>query len=373
MWTEGQLAACLERLRSGHEEHGRWEWSQLDGADMELLVAAFQSRKRRFGPRRARLVEQASTYLAEISSEYCWHQARKRLSGRAGSGSRVEPDDEDLYSEAGTYALEQLDQYQATGQGNVFGFLSSRMDWFASDYARTTALSGTLDRPWHAVRSALGSVRQDYLAQHHREPSEAELTQAVREHMLSTEVSKLATQNPDWTEGMCRAEAESKMVRQGIRRALDDMPAIRMLTTDVYLDTPVSEGGLTYGHSLEAVNTPDTEATLDKLFALALGPHTWARAALAARFGAQDDIEGSAALEWERSPGKKTASLSRLADACGVEKSDLKDTLAKAVSRLGAPHAHWSYMTGGARPRLQEGPNAATGVGGFPREAFADR
>lgn len=368
MWTERQLESALDRMAREAHSGERWEWALLDNDDLELLVTAFQSRKRRYGDRKAALVGRASAVLADIVSGYgSWH-ARKRIQARAPR--LLDQGQEDVQSAATLFCLEQLDGYQVNGQGTVLGYLSSRIEWFVADYVRDNSLSGTLDRSWHLVRSAAGVVRQEWEAREGKSPSEGELASAVREHMTRVEADKVAAANPRWGEARCRQEAEARLVKQGVRKALEDLASIRLLTHEVYLDTPVREDGHTLAETLVDQGGGSSEQRLDLLFALALGADGWARPALAARFGAQDDVEGEAALGWERSAGKKVGSLTRLASACGKDKAELRSVLDRAVSRLSSPHAHWCYLRPEGSRELMDKPRDL--VGGLPRELFAD-
>lgn len=367
MTTTRALADALRVVRRAQTESGRWVWADVDDASVSVLVEAYQDRHRRRGGEPARLTAEAIEVLAHVLIERIWQHVRVKVTERRGEAWLLERE-EDLRGETQIWAFDQLGKYRAREGADPFSYLVAQAAWFISDALRAETAGGRLDRADYQVHAAMLNVAERLREDLGREPHLEELRDATRQHLLDQRIAQLAAERPDLSDRELLDEAVAGLRRSGQRRALDDLSRLRMMGDDLSLDAPVgTDPGYTLGSTIEAPEAGDGDRTLERLYAVALGDQQWARPVLAARFGAQDDVEGEGALDWERPDGKKRASVPRLADATGLDRPELRSLIDAAVNRMGAPHAQWSYLGG---VTIREAQTA--GIDGYSTDAFAD-
>lgn len=256
-------------------------------------------------------------------------------------------DRNEVLGEARLWLLEQLKEFRPSDDGgNVGAFIRSRQTWFRSD-SRRGAGGRLRTRGQFAVLGAIGRVREDHINEHHREPSDGELRDAVT--ALLTEQARTKILDKSDGSGLRMSEDElteairRRLSKDGILAALDDIDEVRRealpdLALQV-LDADTDDAPH-WGVPLPSVPGPDLvrsdpERDFERLLQVALGDHQWARTAFGLRAG---DAPSGADSE----PGMLT--LRELADEAQHSVGELRDVLAQARVRVAAPHAHYAHL-----------------------------
>ena len=255
-------------------------------------------------------------------------------------------DRNEILAEARLWLIEQLKEFRPSDDGgNIGAFIRTRQTWFRSDTRRSSG-GHLLTHGQFAALGALGRVREEHMSKHHCEPSSAELRSRVTS-LLHEQARTKILDKPDGSGLMLSEEdlataVHRRLSKDGVIAAIDDLdtlrleslPELALQVLDSDDDTP------NWGVPLPSVAGPDIdeddpEQDYQRLLLVALGDHQWARTAFGLRAG---DAPSGADSE----PGALT--LRELADQADHSVGELRDVLAQARVRAGAPHAHFAYL-----------------------------
>lgn len=286
---------------------------------------------------------------AEVLSAWAASVAKAALSDVEVSRDRRE----EVCAEARLWLIEQLREFDPTPTarpgtpvGSCGAFVRSRQNWFRS-VSRRTANGQTISHGRFAVLGAIGSVREEFEARHHRPPTDTELKSRVTERLTTQAREKvLATDDAVRLDDVTLAEeVRRKLSKDGILSALEHFDELRVESRpDLPLQVlDVDDDAPGWGVPVPCVEGPDLdardeEASFEALLAVALGDRQWARAAFGQRAG---DAPSGADAEAE------ATTLKDLARLAGHSTAELKDTLEAARCRVLAPHAQWAHLAPG--------------------------
>ena len=250
----------------------------------------------------------------------------------------------EVAAEARLWVLEQLREYRpADDGGSVAVFLRARLSWFRSAARRNQDGAGRTHSSY-TVSSTAGFARESFLREHHREPSNVELKDAVSTLLLAQTREKVLS-SAEFTdeEDLARA-VTNRLKKDGIAAALERFDEIRIESRPVLplqTLTPREEDPRPHwGVALPVVEDPgidqrDPEEDYERLLAVALGDQQWARAAFSSRAG-----EADAGAE-----GTVSGTLRDLAADAECSIAELKSVLVSARARVFAPHAQWAHLS----------------------------
>ena len=279
---------------------------------------------------------------------------------------------EEIRLDARLWVLETLAEYR-DGEGSAAAFVSSRTEWAVSNLIRTHGQgAGIIDAPSYQVRAAAWAERDRLREVLGREPGMDELKSATWEKLVTDRVLKAVAKGEDPVAARGRATAALK--KGGRHAALENLSELLALgSEDHSLDEHIGVNGNTTRASHLVAPDGQSEDALESLYLVALGDAQWARGVLAARFGVLGDVEGRSAIgadvEQRDLGGSRGVSVPGLSDMTGKSRGELREVLAGAVNRIGAPHAQWSHL---AQLSSIHDRSIEFALDGFDRSAFLD-
>ncbi len=327
----------------------------LDDADIDLLVAAWKSGD---DNESVAVVVEAMTrmVLKKLPKSAGWLASRR----------------DEVTADARLWVMETLAEYRP-GAGSVAAMVASRRDWIVARLIQQHSQgAGTLERSWYQLRAAAWAERARLREITGREPDLETLKHATWERLVADKVQRAVADGADPVSARGRAVASLK--KSGKHAALAQLSNVLNLgDADHSLDQPLrADGTVTVGSLLVDVEADqNAEQHLEQLYAVALGDEHWARPVLAGRFGALSSVDGSGALgdlDQSQLNGSRGMSIIQLARTTGRDRGVVRDVLVAAVSRLTAPHAHWSHLA----PVTVVKEPAVGALAGFDPSVFAD-